>query len=174
VPFGEYIPLRDYFAGIFKNIRVPIPLIEKGEDTQSFIEIKDILFAPSICFEDAFYETFFSDQEANIFLNITNDGWFNDSTALSQHISFSQIRAKEFGKPLLRSANTGISGHINPDGSITSKLPIQVQSILRGEVNGTLGKTPFGAFGLLSTLVFILIILIIHFLVTKLRILFST
>lgn len=174
VPFGEYIPLSDYFAGIFNNIRVPIPLIEKGVDAQSFIEIKDIFFAPSICFEDAFYETFFSNQEANIFLNITNDGWFNDSPALSQHISFSQIRAKEFGKPLLRSANTGISGHINHDGSIASKLPIQVQSILRGEVNGTLGKTPFGAFGLLSTLVFILIISITHFLVTKLRILFST
>ena len=174
VPFGEYIPLSDYFSSIFNNIRVPIPLIEKGDDTQSFILIKDIYFAPSICFEDAFYETFFSNQESNIFLNITNDGWFNDSSALSQHFSFSQIRAKEFGKPLLRSANTGISGHINPDGSIASKLPIQSQMILRGEVNGTIGKTPFGEFGLLSTLVFISIISIIQFFITKFRILFST
>lgn len=126
VMFGEYIPLMDSlpwlksiyeqqagttFDGAFdEGTSVdPIPMMCRG---QSFSII------PSICFEDTVpRETrSFVRDEAQVIVNVTNDGWFKQSAAAAQHFANAKFRAIELRRPMIRCANTGVSGVISTSG----------------------------------------------------------
>ncbi|MFA5063635.1 MAG: nitrilase-related carbon-nitrogen hydrolase, partial [Candidatus Omnitrophota bacterium] len=62
----------------------------------------------------------FVKEGADFLVNITNDAWFGKTTEASQHLAASVFRAIENRVNLVRCANTGISGFINPQGKITS------------------------------------------------------
>ena len=69
------------------------------------------------------YEVLFSEEVRNrlsnntkLIINITNDAWFGDTSGPHQHLALAKIRAVEFGIPLVRVANTGISAFISPYG----------------------------------------------------------
>ena len=49
---------------------------------------------------------------------ITNDGWWGDTSGHVQHFAFARLRALEFRRWIVRSANNGISGIIAPDGDV--------------------------------------------------------
>jgi apolipoprotein N-acyltransferase len=130
VPFGEYIPLRQalpFLAGI-----VPIGDISPGsqytvfslphlpaENRAAKIEKR---FCVLICFEDLFPELSraFVQKGARFIVVMTNDAWFGKSSAPYQHCAASVLRAVENRRPVVRSANTGISGFIDHSGKITS------------------------------------------------------
>ncbi|MFH1397514.1 MAG: apolipoprotein N-acyltransferase [Candidatus Omnitrophota bacterium] len=125
VPFGEFIPLRDTFP--FLQTIAPIGDITSGlEYTVFFLPSSSKLQAPSpeahfgvlICFEDLFPELSrkFVKGGANFLVNITNDAWYKRTSALEQHFQASVFRAVENRVYLVRSANTGLSGFINPQG----------------------------------------------------------
>jgi len=124
VPFGEYIPLRDLFS--FLESLAPIGDITAGKDYTVF-RVNDgymsqLPFSVLICFEDLFPELSrkFVGKGARLLVNITNDAWFGKTSSPYQHLSASVFRAVENRVYLLRSANTGISGFIRPDGRIIS------------------------------------------------------
>ena len=91
-------------------------------------------FLPLICYEVIFPE--FAAAKANIkdrpdyIVNITNDGWFGNSTGPYQHLAMARIRAIEQGVPLLRAANTGVSAVIGPDGQILDSLDLNKRGYL--------------------------------------------
>ena len=90
-----------------------------------FFDLKSLYyqsFAVLICFEDLFPEISreFAKRGANFLINITNDAWFKRTSSPYQHLQASVFRAVENRLPLLRSANTGISGFIAPSGKILS------------------------------------------------------
>ena len=57
----------------------------------------------------------------NIIAIITNDGWWRNTAGYKQHFQYARLRAIEQRKSIVRSANTGISGLIHPDGEIVEQ-----------------------------------------------------
>jgi apolipoprotein N-acyltransferase len=127
VPFGEYIPLRKILP--FLETIVPIGDVSPGKEYTLFnvnfpgtdhnLRSK---FGVLICFEDVFpgLSRQFTLRGAQFLVNITNDAWYQHSFASYQHFQASVFRAVENRISLLRSANTGVSGFISPEGKIIS------------------------------------------------------
>ncbi|MBU2222178.1 MAG: apolipoprotein N-acyltransferase, partial [Candidatus Omnitrophica bacterium] len=121
VPFGEFIPLRGTLP--FLQTIVPIGDIAPGRNYTVFTLKPTYYLLPTkfsvlICFEDLFPELSreFVKRGANFLVNITNDAWYKKTSALEQHFQASVFRAVENRVYLVRSANTGISGFIDPFG----------------------------------------------------------
>ena len=121
VPFGEYVPLRNIF-GKFINVVTTLGEFEPGSFRQEPFNLNNIYILQTICYETAFNYLFQSDKKISFIVNITNDGWYLNTSAPYQHFAISIIRAVEFKKPLIRAANNGISAVIYPNGIIKSYL----------------------------------------------------
>ncbi len=128
VPFGEYIPLRNILP--FLQTIVPIGDVNRGKEYTIFsanlaggpshsLRLK---FSVLICFEDVFPELSrqFVKYGAQFLVNITNDAWYKETFASYQHLQASVFRAVENRVNVLRSANTGVSCFISPEGRIIS------------------------------------------------------
>ncbi len=145
VPFGEFIPFRHTFP-LFVWIAGGIierdftrgtsfePLsIEKGGDPIGII--------PLICFEDTVprHVRRFLRSGPQVFVNVTNDGWFYDSVQPRAHFDNALFRCIEFRRPMIRAANTGVSGFIDERGRVTGYLhdPESGSTYIRGSLPGT-------------------------------------
>jgi apolipoprotein N-acyltransferase len=125
VPFGEFIPFRKTLP--FLETIAPIGDMTRGREYTLFdvrhqkLKIRH-QFGVLICFEDVFPELArqFVNKGADFLVNITNDAWFGKSTEAAQHLAASVFRAIENRVYLVRSANTGISGFIDPRGRTVS------------------------------------------------------
>ena len=75
---------------------------------------------PTICFEDSVPRLTrkFLRPEAQVIINVTNDGWFKESAAAAQHFANAKFRAIEFRRPMLRCANNGVTAAIDSSGSV--------------------------------------------------------
>ncbi len=127
VPFGEYVPLKEILP--FLETIVPIGDITAGREYTIFslptaYYLLPAKFSVLICFEDLFPELSreFVKKGAGFLVNITNDAWYKRTSAAYQHLQASVFRAVENRVFLVRSANTGVSGFISPDGKIISKV----------------------------------------------------
>jgi len=147
VPFGEYVPLSDYFS-------LPGPLVENignfssGKPGQP-LSCRDARVGVLICFESIFPKlardwTF---SGANLLVNITNDAWFGRSSAPWQHLSMAVFRAVENRRSLARAANTGVSGVVDPLGRLLAISPLFQPFYLVEEVPLLQTKTIFVSFG---------------------------
>lgn len=74
---------------------------------------------PTVCFEDSVPRLVRKSArpEAQVIINVTNDGWFKESAAAAQHFADARFRAIELRRPMLRCANTGVSAAIDSTGS---------------------------------------------------------
>jgi len=124
VPFGEFLPLRNVLP--FLGSLVPIADFSPGKETTLFA-----LDAPTgnpfsvvICFEDTIARVVrpFVRVGAALLINITNDAWFMDSAEPYLHQQAAVFRSIENRRSLIRVANTGISGIIDPDGRVGKVL----------------------------------------------------
>lgn len=133
VPFGEFTPLREYFP-FLGNISVQIGDFFSGESHRP-IKTDVGSIGVLICFEGVFpgitNETV--REGANVLVNITNDAWFGKSSAAYQHLGFYVFRAIETDRWILRSANTGISAIIDPQGHIRAGTGIFEKTVLTGQ-----------------------------------------
>ncbi|PIU20074.1 MAG: apolipoprotein N-acyltransferase [Elusimicrobia bacterium CG08_land_8_20_14_0_20_59_10] len=134
VPFGEYVPLR----GLLGKFIEPVAAMGEffpGALKQPLMEIKGIKTAPVICYESVFPYLFRSDARrgAQLFVNITNDGWYLDTAAPAQHLLVNVFRAVETRRPVLRAANNGISAYIDPYGRIKNRLELNAVGVLSVE-----------------------------------------
>ncbi len=162
VPFGEYIPFRNYLKPISdflppkdfsKGSLKPNPLID------GFGEI-----IPLICYEILFVDEILNrkSKKTNLLVNITNDAWFGETIGPYQHLALAKIKSVEFGLPLVRVANTGISVFISPYGEIISKIPLNNESAKTFNLTQPLKKTLYGTYGEYFFLLSILILIIIN------------
>ncbi|WP_083200194.1 apolipoprotein N-acyltransferase [Thermodesulfovibrio sp. N1] len=121
VPFGEYVPLRKILFFIDK-LTVGIGDYQPGSSYNVAITPFG-KFATLICYEIIFPGQVrkFYNKGGNFIVNITNDGWFGNTAGPYQHFSIAVFRAIENRKPLIRSANSGISGFIDSSGRIINK-----------------------------------------------------
>lgn len=134
VPFGEYVPLKKILpfvhilvpaAGDFSPGKSPDPLLLNG-----------ISSGILICYEAIFPEISreLSEKGARVLINITNDAWFGLTSAPYQHLYMSVFRAVENRIPLVRSANTGFSGIISPDGTVKTAGGLFTSESITGEI----------------------------------------
>ncbi len=74
---------------------------------------------PTVCFEDSVprLNRKFVRTAPQVIINVTNDGWFKESSAAAQHFAYARFRAIELRRPMLRCANTGVSAAIDSTGS---------------------------------------------------------
>jgi apolipoprotein N-acyltransferase len=134
VPFGEYVPFQKYlfFAG---KVVPEISDFTPGEYTTPF-PLNGRRFAVDICFEVVFPQLArtFCKNGVSLLTTITNDAWFGKSSAPYQHFAMAVMRTIENRRYLIRAANTGISGIVDPYGRIIEKTDIFVPAVLSGKV----------------------------------------
>jgi apolipoprotein N-acyltransferase len=134
VPFGEYVPFKDllFFVG---------PLIEEvgdfwaGEEAVVF-DVDGRRFSVSICYESIYpsISRAFVTRGSQLLVTITNDAWFQRSSAAYQHFDQGAIRAVEEGRYVVRAANTGISGAVDPYGRILAATDLFVPTAVTVDV----------------------------------------
>ncbi|MBP7088396.1 MAG: apolipoprotein N-acyltransferase [Candidatus Omnitrophica bacterium] len=116
VPFGEYVPLRDFLS--FISVLNSVGDISRGEKYTEFSYRKK-KFSVLICFEDIFPQfTSRMARQRDLLINITNDAWFYGEPQASQHLGIMVFRAIENRISIVRAANTGFSGWVSPEGKI--------------------------------------------------------
>ncbi len=141
VPFGEYVPLRSilFFAG---KVVPEISDFSPGRNYETFL-LRGNKFSVQICFDVIFPQLSrqFSLRDAFLLVNITNDAWFGDTSAPRQHFAMAVMRAIENRRYMVRVANTGISGIIDPYGRVLQSAGVFVPAILSGEVKWIAERT---------------------------------
>ena len=159
VVFGEYYPMRWLLDFMRSYINIPYSDLESGPTDQDRLSIDGVVLGVSICFEDVFSRDILIPlPEASILVNASNDAWFGDSLAPHQHLEIAQMRSLEFGRPMLRSTNTGVSAFINHHGRIIERSEqFKTQSITQ-TIQGRTGVTPFYYFARVQGLLAMLII----------------
>ncbi len=147
VPFGEYIPLKS-ILGFAGKLVAQVGDFSSGEEYK-ILQIPQGKFGVGICFEVIFPQLVrkFFDRGAQFLVNITNDAWFGDTSAPLQHFSMLVLRAVENHTYVVRAANTGISGFIDPTGQIMSASHIFVEDYLIGNIRLIKNKTFYAEYG---------------------------
>lgn len=138
VPFGERVAFQRFIPALGK-LNLGQAEFKPGEGTAVWTihgERNTFTVAPLIC-----YEAIFPDLGqhavrggADVLLNLTNDGWYDGSAELEQHLMLSRIRAVETGRSFVRATNTGISAMIDPAGHISRQLGNKLRGALVEEL----------------------------------------
>lgn len=144
VPFGEYIPLKGVFGWIYRDwLHMPLSDLSRGTSKQPLL-IAGQKVGVNICYEDVFGEEITQQlPEAELLVNISNDAWYGQSFAAEQHMQFSQVRAMETGRMVLRSTNTGATAIIDKNGQVLQHAPHDEAAILVGKAQSYQGTTPY-------------------------------
>lgn len=159
VPFGEYIPLKSsllFFLekmvegiGDFQAGPGPTILSFQLKESEGATVARRVKFGVVICYEVIFPDLVrrMATAGAEFLVTITNDAWFGDSSAPSQHFSMVVFRSVENHLAFARAANTGISGFIDPVGRIIEASPIFTQAALQAEIPIRQTKTFYSRHG---------------------------
>ena len=149
VPFGEYFPVPPAVREWMKMQNLPHSDLAKGDAVQPLLTAVDgTQFGVAICYEDAYAaEQAYALPDAGVLINVSNDAWFGDSIAPHQHLEIARMRSLEFGRPTVRSTNTGISAFIGPDGRLLQTGQQFVAERMTMDVQPRRGATPYAAGG---------------------------
>ncbi len=154
VPFGEYIPLKSSLLFFLEKLVVGIGDFESGKDAT----ILNLPLSPTrpavqlgvvICYEVIFPDLVrkFAEKGLDFMVTITNDAWFGDSAAPYQHFGMVVLRAVENRVAIARSANTGISGFIDPYGRIRNSTPIFKEAGIQGTIPLSKARSFYSQYG---------------------------
>jgi apolipoprotein N-acyltransferase len=133
VPFGEYVPAKNllFFAA---------PLVQAVSDFSAgqeaaLLPVAGHLVSTAICYEVVYPDLVrqFVAGGSEMLTTITNDAWFGPTSAPYQHFEQASMRAIEMGRYLVRSANTGISGIVDPYGRVVARTAIYQRAAIVGE-----------------------------------------
>jgi apolipoprotein N-acyltransferase len=137
VLFGEVVPFRYTIPWLYRFLNENMTPYGKGGYEYSLTaghafkrftlptNSGEFHYAIAICYEDTMAELVLKnampkdgDKPIDFLVNLSNDGWFNHSCELPQHLKISVFRAVENRLPMARSVNTGISGFIDSNGKV--------------------------------------------------------
>ncbi len=147
VPFGEYVPLKGVLSFVDKFV-VGIGEFDKGKRL-NIAQTPVGTFATHICYEIIFPELVreFYKYGGDFIVTITNDAWFGQTSGPYQHFVMAVFRAVENRKPLVRAANTGISGFIDSTGQVLSKTELFKTATLTSTISKNPTMTFYTVFG---------------------------
>ena len=128
VPFGEFVPFRKLLFFVEKMVEM-IGDFGRGKEATLF-DVAGYKAGVSICYEIIFPDLIRQAVKngADFLINITNDAWFGKSAASYQHMSMGALRAVENRVPIVRAANTGISGTIDANGALRDETDLFVEA----------------------------------------------
>ena len=134
VPFGEYTPYKQlfFFAGHLLDGLNFVP----GTERRLF-SVGGHRYGVFICYESIFGDEVreFAQRGAEVLVNLSDDGWYGDTSAPWEHLDMARMRAIENRRWLLRATNTGVTASIDPEGRIVAALPRHVRDAI---------EVPFG------------------------------
>jgi apolipoprotein N-acyltransferase len=135
VPFGEYLPLRPVIYPMLKGISL-LSEDYHSDPAGNIIDLGKAKVGVLICFESTFPYLARNKMKkgADFIVVATNDAWFGDSAALTQHLQSSRMRAIENDVYVVQAANTGISAVIDPAGRIIEQTGIDEEVVLLQDV----------------------------------------
>lgn len=160
VPFGEYLP--------FPAVLTALGLTKLAHGHGSFVSGKiprPLMVIPGlppaqglICYEALFPGRLIGGTERPaLLINVTNDGWFGDTSGPRQHFHQTRVRAVEEGLPLLRAANNGISAVVDAYGRVPYRLGMNVKGVIDSPLPNALEQTVYSRLG--DTVFIILVVL---------------
>ncbi len=147
VPFGEYVPFQQllFFVG---------PLVEavaafSAGTRVTMLPVEGHMVSTAICYEVTYpsLQREAVRQGSEMLTTITNDAWYGESSAAFQHFEMAAMRAIEQGRYLVRAANTGISGIIDPYGRILIRTSLFETVAVVGEARFVQAKTVYATIG---------------------------
>jgi len=169
VPFGEFLP----FEKILKKIGIRSLTNNyqsfSGGEKREIIDIKrknfSIKILPLICYEIIYSGKIFNDNNFDLIINISEDGWFGESIGPKQHLYHSVFRAVESGKYVVRSSNNGIASIINPLGIIEQSINFGQSGYVDLKEISIIKPTIFSKYGnkIFGLLILLYILLIFSF-----------
>ena len=172
VPFGEYVPFQRvlFFIG---------PLVEAvsafSPGTRvTMMPVEGHMISTAICYEVT-YPWLAREavrQGSELLTTITNDAWYGESSAAFQHFEMAAMRAIEQGRYLARSANTGISGIIDPYGRVLVRTELFETAAVVAEARFVQHKTLYASIGdavAHVSLLTVLVALVVAYRGTRLR-----
>lgn len=147
VPWGEYIPYRRlfYFA---RKLTQGVGDMDRGTRRTVF-RTGGHAFGVFICYESIFGDEVrqFAANGAEVLVNISDDGWYGDTSAPWQHLNMARMRAIENHRWLLRSTNTGITASIDPYGRVAFSAPRNVRAAFTFPFDFITGETFYTRYG---------------------------
>ena len=148
VPFGEYLPLQGLLRAIGLAQLAPYDDgFTKGKGPATFV-VAGSAFSPLICYEAIFPgRSYPKDARPDWLVTVTNDAWFGDTSGPRQHFDQARLRAIETGLPMVRSANTGVSGVIDASGRTVSRLPLYEAGVIETPLPQAGAPTLYAQFG---------------------------
>lgn len=143
VPFGEYIPAEHVFFFVNRMVDESIGTFDRGDSFEPLELPGGPDLSVTICYENIFpsINRRMVLAGGDIICNLTNDAWFGDTSGPRQHFSASCFRAVETRCPVLRCANTGISGAVDSAGRILHHTEFNREAAFIVEVSADNRKT---------------------------------
>jgi apolipoprotein N-acyltransferase len=145
LPIGEFVPFQELLRPIAPFFNLPMSSFTAGNYIQPNLIANNLHILPLNCFEIAFPTQLAANYtyDTDMILTVSNDAWFGDSHGPHQHFEIARMRALEFGRPLVRATNNGVTGIINHLGVVTEIAPQFEEVVLRGTVEFVKGDTPY-------------------------------
>lgn len=146
VPFGEYVPLRKMLFFAEKLVR-DVGEFQFGTNDNPLVG--RFRYGPAICYEVVYPQIARTQvlHGANVLVTITNDAWYDGTSAPRQHLNQARLRAIEMNRYLLRAGTTGISAVVDPSGHLLKQLPMGQQGTIMAEFQPRKDVTPYARFG---------------------------
>ncbi len=123
VPFGEYVPFKNllFFA---RKLTGRVSEFTRGDQRKVF-RLNGHRFGVFICYEAVFADEVrqFSRLGAQVLVNVSDDGWYGDTSAPWQHLNMARMRAIENRRWILRDTNNGVTAVIDPNGQVRQSIP---------------------------------------------------
>ncbi|MDE1175445.1 MAG: apolipoprotein N-acyltransferase [Edaphobacter sp.] len=131
VPFGEYVPFKDLFF-FAQNLLHEAGTFDAGRHRVVFA-VNGHKYGTFICYESIFGDEIrqFVKSGADVLVNISNDGWYGDTSAPWQHLNMVRMRAIENHRWVLRATNTGVTASINPYGRVVEAAQRHIRTSIR-------------------------------------------
>jgi apolipoprotein N-acyltransferase len=138
VPFGEYVPFSKllFFA---RKLTGKVSRFDRGEDRKVFRLVNangaSHRYGVFICYEAVFADEVrqFAQLGAEVLVNISDDGWYGDTSAPWQHLTMARMRAIENRRWILRDTNNGVTAAIDPYGRVRQSIPRHAMDALPAE-----------------------------------------
>lgn len=134
VPFGEYVPFKKWLPFLGKMVEQVGDF--KPGTAGNTLSWNERTLGIQICFEIIYpgLSRAMVQNGADFLINITNDAWFEKTSAPYQHFSMTIFRAIENRRSLVRAANTGISGFVDPVGNIMGQTELFHDTVLSRDI----------------------------------------
>ena len=132
VPFGEYVPFEKLFS-FAGGLTRQIGTFQRGKSREP-LRVGNIKAGVFVCYESIFPDDVrqFARNGGEVFVNVSNDGWYGEGGAARQHLNMGRMRAVENNRWLLRDTNSGITAVIDPYGRVVTEAPRNQRLALQG------------------------------------------